>query len=176
MKKTTSTFKTTFNKSCKTALMLALSLGVAAGSLSACSDSDGNGNANQGQQGQQGKGGDSLSPNLIKSALSRAESNVADADRDAFVKGQYDLNFDLIRKSADQIGDDNAMISTFSIQTALAMTWAGANGDTASEMASALHFDDNTHAALNKLDSLIISKNKDTTKIVCLNFITKLFS
>ena len=164
MKKATSTFKTTFNKSCKTALMLALSLGVAAGSLSACSDSDGNGNANQGQQGQQGqqgKGGDSLSPNLIKSALSRAESNVADADRDAFVKGQYDLNFDLIRKSADQIGDDNAMISTFSIQTALAMTWAGANGDTASEMASALHFDDNTHAALNKLDSLIISKNKD---------------
>jgi serpin B len=93
--------------------------------------------------------------------LSRADSNIADADRDAFVKGQYDLNFDLIRKSADQIGDDNAMISTFSLQTALAMTWAGADGDTASEMAAALHFDDNTHAALNKLDALIQSKNKD---------------
>ena len=168
MKKGTSTFKTTFNKSCKTALMLALSLGVAAGSLSACSDSDGNGDGNgsakQGQQGQQGKEvqkGGSISPNLIKSALSRADSNIVDADRDAFVKGQYDLNFDLIRKSADQIGDDNAMISTFSLQTALAMTWAGADGDTASEMAAALHFDDNTHAALNKLDALIQSKNKD---------------
>ncbi len=160
MKTTNSMFKTSFNKSGKTALMLALSLGVAAGSLSACTDGDGNGNsnANNGQQSQQV---DVDFTKIIKSNLSRADSNIADADRDAFVKGQYDLNFDLIRKSADQIGDDNAMISTFSIQTALAMTWAGADGDTASEMAATLHFDGNTHAALNKLDALIQAKNKD---------------
>ena len=164
MKKANSTFKSSFNKSCKTALMLALSLGVAAGSLSACSDSDGNGNGNgngaQSQNVDPGKGG----VKLVKSSLSRADSNIAAADLDAFVKGQYDLNFDLIRKSADQIGDDNAMISTFSIQTALAMTWAGADGNTASEIASALNLDANAHAALNKLDALIQSKNKDAYK------------
>ena len=155
MKNTSAALKTSFNKSFKSAMILALSMGLCAGSLAACDSDDGNAN---GVQNQNSSG---VGNKLIKSSLARADSNIAVADRDAFVKGQYDLNFDLIRKSADQIGDDNAMISTFSIQMALAMTWAGADGDTASEMASALHFDANTHAALNKLDRLINSKNKD---------------
>ena len=139
----------------KSALLLALSLSLVAGGLTACSNSDNNNDG--GQHGQQGN---SIQPKLVKSGLSRAESKIADAQLNDFVKGQYDLNFDLIRKSADQIANNNAMISTFSIQVALAMTWAGANADTASEMASALHFDANTHEALNKLDKLISSKNK----------------
>jgi serpin B len=138
----------------KSALLLALSLGLVAGGFTACSDSDNQSNDNQGQEGRD------IQVQVKKSKLSRAESNIAKAQLDEFVKGQYDLNFDLIRKSADQIEDKNAMVSTFSIQMALAMTWAGANGETASEMASALHFDENTHAALNKLDMLIRSKNK----------------
>ncbi len=138
----------------KNALLLALSLGLVAGGFTACSNSDNQSNNNQGQENSD------LKVQVKKSKLSRAESNIAKAQLDAFVKGQYDLNFDLIRKSAEQIEDKNAMISTFSIQMALAMTWAGANGETASEMASTLHFDENTHAALNKLDARIRSKNK----------------
>ena len=78
---------------------------------------------------------------------------------DSFVAGQYDLNFELMRGSSSLDGQ-NAMISTFSIQTALGMVWAGAAGDTKSQMATALHFDDHTHDALNKINAVILGKNK----------------
>lgn len=51
-------------------------------------------------------------------------------------------------------GSDNIFFSPYSISSALAMTYAGARGDTAAEMAKALHFTENTpdiHAAMNSL-------------------------
>ena len=139
----------------KSVIFFALSLSLLAGGLTACNNSDndnGNSNQNQNQSGVKAKS--------IKSELARVDSTISNDKLSAFVNNQYNLNFDLIRASSEQLHNDNAMISTFSIQMALAMTWGGADGDTASEMASALHLDADSHSALNKLDSMINLKNK----------------
>jgi serpin B len=52
-------------------------------------------------------------------------------------------------------GDENVFFSPFSISSALAMTYAGAGGETEAEMADALHFDlaqDALHPAFNAID------------------------
>ncbi|MBO4351026.1 MAG: serpin family protein [Proteobacteria bacterium] len=97
----------------------------------------------------------------VKSDKARVDSKISDADLKVFVKGQYDLNYDILRKSGDDIAKKNAMISTYSIQTALAMVWAGADGETASEMQKALNFGDHAHEALNKLDKTIMALNRE---------------
>ncbi len=59
-------------------------------------------------------------------------------------------------------GNDNLVFSPTSIHLALAMAYAGADGDTAAEMAEVLHLPfegDRLHAALNALDALIESRN-----------------
>ncbi|MCB2223450.1 MAG: serpin family protein [Actinobacteria bacterium] len=60
--------------------------------------------------------------------------------------------------------DGNLVFSPASIRLALAMTWAGADGATAEQMAAALHFDlapDDMHAALNAVDALLASRNRE---------------
>lgn len=47
----------------------------------------------------------------------------------------------------------NALLSPWSIQSAMAMTYAGAEGQTRKELAKALNFDDGTPAALQKLSA-----------------------
>lgn len=133
-----------FNKTtCCSFALLALA-------LSACSDSDSN----------NGDVADFITP--VKSlTMERSASKAGDSEVKSFVLNQYDLNFDLLRASADQIEQKNAMISTFSLQTAFAMAWAGAQSTTYSDIKNALNFDGSTHAVLNKLDVLIRSKNKE---------------
>lgn len=97
----------------------------------------------------------------IRSAKTHSEAVIEPGELSKFVKGQYDLNFELLRASESQFAGKNAMISTFSIQTAFGMVWAGAAEKTADEIKDALHFDENTHDALNKLNSLVLSKNKE---------------
>lgn len=60
----------------------------------------------------------------------------ADADRDALVAGHTEFAFDLYAKLRGAPG--NVFFSPYSISTALAMTWAGARGATAAEMARTL--------------------------------------
>ncbi len=58
----------------------------------------------------------------------------------------------------------NLVLSPASIRLALAMTWAGADGDTAAQMADTLHLDlpaDRMHAALNAIDALLDSRNRE---------------
>lgn len=135
----------------KSILALAVSFAFAACAFTAC-DSDNDNNNGQQQNADQ--------PKNVKSSKARVASNISNENLKSFVDGQYDLNFELMRASADQIANKNAMISTFSIQMALAMVWAGADDDNAAEMRQVLHFDDNTHDALNKLDDSINLKNK----------------
>jgi len=61
-----------------------------------------------------------------------------EADVSAVVKGDNEFAFDLYGRLRHH--DGNLFFSPNSISTALAMTYAGARGDTADEMARALHF------------------------------------
>src|ERR1700730_2735252 len=60
------------------------------------------------------------------------------ADFDLGATATNQLGVDLHHQLA--IGDDNLCVSPYSIQSALAMTFAGADGETRDEMARALHF------------------------------------
>ena len=71
-----------------------------------------------------------------------AETNLA-------VVATNELGLDLYRQAAK--GDSNLCLSPYSIQSALAMTFAGADGETRTEMAKVLHYpagDDAIHASL----------------------------
>ncbi len=111
-------------------------------------------------------GGENASAGMkeVRSELARETSEISRQDLDAVVIGQYDLALDVLRHGAEQIGGKNAMVSALSLQSALAMVWAGANGRTASEMASALHFGDSSHAALNKIDAVLTARNLEPQK------------
>jgi serpin B len=69
--------------------------------------------------------------------MSANEPNDKKADVAALVKGDNVFAFDLYNQLRAKEG--NVFFSPYSISTALAMTYAGARGDTAEEMAKALH-------------------------------------
>jgi len=78
---------------------------------------------------------------------------VPDADLASVVAGSNAFAFDLYRQVAADPG--NLFFSPYSLTSALAMTSAGAAGDTASQMAAVLHFSlppARLHPALNRLD------------------------
>ena len=61
----------------------------------------------------------------------------------------------------------NALLSPYSIQSALAMTYAGADGETKREMATVLHYPDEPgepHESLHELQSLLDQIAADTAK------------
>jgi serpin B len=68
-------------------------------------------------------------------------SNIVASDYDAAASATNQFGLDLYRKLAT--GDENLCLSPYSIESALAMTFAGADGKTRSEMARVLHFPEN---------------------------------
>jgi serpin B len=75
---------------------------------------------------------------LLPRGRAGAASNPPDGDRDTLVRGNSEFGLDLYaRLPATQA---NAFFSPYSISTALAMTYAGARGATAAEMANTLRF------------------------------------
>ena len=79
-------------------------------------------------------------------------SAAADSDLSAVVKANNAFAFDLYSKLKTKPG--NIIFSPYSISSALAMTYAGAKGETASQMAQTLHFtlgQDRLHPALAQL-------------------------
>src|SRR5581483_91071 len=75
---------------------------------------------------------------LVVSAAILAPAVTPRARQAEVVMGNNETAFDLYAKLHGQKG--NLFLSPYSISTALAMTYAGARGPTAEEMAKALHF------------------------------------
>ena len=76
-----------------------------------------------------------------------------DSDLAALVGGNSAFAFDLYHALGEK--EKNLFYSPYSISVALAMTYAGARGETESQMADALRFrlsQDRLHSSLNSLD------------------------
>jgi serpin B len=89
--------------------------------------------------------------------------NVSDADLTALVQGNSAFAFDLYQQLLKS-NSGNMFYSPYSISTALAMTYAGANGDTAAQMAAALKFtlpQAQLHPAFNQLSIDLASRGQD---------------
>jgi serpin B len=101
--------------------------------------------------GNKPAGSDSLE---LISKLPRAdESEIADVDLNQLAAGNRAFALDLYHEL--QSSKDNLFFSPYSISSALAMTYAGAEGNTAEEMATVLHFlleENKLHSAFNALD------------------------
>jgi serpin B len=87
--------------------------------------------------------------------------NVARADVEALVAGNSAFAFDLYQALAEEGG--NLFFSPFSISAALAMTYAGARGETERQMTDTLHFtlpQDRLHPAFNALDTGLVGRDQ----------------
>jgi serpin B len=89
------------------------------------------------------------------------DPQVAETDLAELVRGNNDFAFALYPNL--NTGEENVFYSPYSISLALAMTYAGANGQTAEEMAGALHFllpMDRLHPAFNRLALELASRSQ----------------
>jgi serpin B len=98
----------------------------------------------------------------VKSDLDRDTSpDASGSELDELARSNQEFAFDLYQALAD--GDGNLFFSPYSISLALAMTYAGAMGETEREMAETLHFtlsQERLHEALNALDILLESRGE----------------
>ncbi|MFN8527459.1 MAG: serpin family protein [Anaerolineae bacterium] len=92
----------------------------------------------------------------LRSEVARDEAPPTDHLAE-LVADNTDFAFDLYHQMA-VTSDDNLIFSPYSISTAFAILYAGAEGDTADQLADALHFQlapDQLHAAFNALDDAL---------------------
>ncbi len=91
----------------------------------------------------------------------------SDADRAELVAGNTAFAIDLYRALASSAGADGSLtFSPYSISLALGMTYAGARGDTASQLASTLHFtlpEARLHATFGVLDGDLEARGNGTS-------------
>ncbi|WP_049912620.1 serpin family protein [Natrialba hulunbeirensis] len=85
------------------------------------------------------------------------------------VRGNIDFSLALLDQLRDGVADDeNLFVSPYSVSVALAMTYAGARGETAAEMAAALRYDledDDLHAAFGALETELEQRNRDGQEV-----------
>ena len=98
----------------------------------------------------------------VRSDKERAAPSEGVGDLVGLVDGNSAFSFDLFQSLKSQ--DGNLFYSPHSISLALAMTYAGADGQTAGQMADTLHFSlpqDRLHPAFNALDQQLASRGAD---------------
>jgi serpin B len=99
----------------------------------------------------------------IASEEERVLPEVPPRDLSELVDGNTAFAFDLYRLLAEQQEGENLFYSPYSISLALAMTYAGASGETEDQMAHALRFtllDERLHAAFNALDQELAQRGE----------------
>ncbi len=99
----------------------------------------------------------------MRSAKERAVPSASQSDVADLVKGNSTFAFDLFHALRSQ--DGNLFYSPHSISLALAMTYAGAKGQTEIQMADTLHFlmpQDRLHPTFNDLDLQLASRGETT--------------
>lgn len=141
----------------KYSLYLVLSSGLLM-NLTACGGSG----STPGRGDSTGAGSLKASPKLVQSTLSRnTQPAASNAEVLAVAKGQN--QFALQSLNALSGSNSNLIFSPYSLNYALAMTAAGANGETLQGMAKALSYpyaQDKMMPALNKLDLMLAAKTK----------------
>lgn len=110
--------------------------------------------------------GPSVSANIAESSVSReTHPSVPDGDIATLVDGNNAFALDIYQTLRSQ--DGNLILSPYSMSLALAMTYAGARGDTESQMANVLHFtqgQSSTHSSFNALDLGLAERGKGGSK------------
>lgn len=104
------------------------------------------------------------SAGVAQSKLQRVTSpEVSAAEIHSVTDGNNHFALDLYQSLRSQ--DGNLIYSPYSISVALAMTYAGARGETESQMAQTLHFlpQDQLHSALNALDLELARRGEPQT-------------
>ncbi len=90
-----------------------------------------------------------------------------DVDGDALgkqIRGNFEFALDLLEQLREDAPDENRFFSPYSVSVALAMTYAGARGDTATEMTEALNYElegGDLHAAFGALETEFERRNED---------------
>ena len=106
------------------------------------------------------------SANVARSSLVRvSEPAVRGDDLSALVQGNNAFALDLY--DSLRSGDGNLAFSPYSISVALAMPYAGARGETESQMARTLHYtlpQDRLHPAINQLDLNLAKEGASASK------------
>src|SRR5258708_1824552 len=103
---------------------------------------------------------------IVLCAVAAALTSVKAADFDLAASATNQVGVDLYRQLARD--ENNLCLSPYSIESALAMTFAGADGETKTEMARVLHFQndgDAIHASFAALQSSLAEMSQKTAKI-----------
>lgn len=102
----------------------------------------------------------------VRSEKTRATVPLAtDSELTDLVRGNNDFAFNLYQKLREE-ESGNLFYSPYSISLALAMTYAGARGETERQMSNALHFtlsQDKLHPAFNALDLRLASRGEGSS-------------
>lgn len=92
------------------------------------------------------------------------EETDGDVDFQPLVEGNTDFALDLFGRLCEESGNGNVMFSPYSISVALAMTWAGAEGGTASQMAEMLGFApgaSGVHEGFSRIGTMLDGEERD---------------